>query len=122
MEINILHSKPVGMKLIRDKIIDRLKLHEWEVISDTAQLNKLYTIKVIEELLEIIDSDMKDILEFADLIEVAYAFAKMNGFSAEEINMQREVKNSTRGIFSNIVLNNLNPTNKSNKIYLQENE
>ena len=104
-------------KLIRNKIVERLELSEWEVITDHAQLNHLYALKVQEELNEIISARFQDGLEFADLIEVAYAFAKANGFTAAEIDSLRSQKEFSRGAFSDIALTNLDPNNPSNQIY-----
>lgn len=104
-------------KLIRNKIVERLEPNEWEVITDSAQLNHLYALKVQEELNEIILSRFNDGLEFADLIEVAYAFAKANGFTADEIDSIRSQKLVLRGGFSDIALTNLDPDNPSNQIY-----
>lgn len=104
-------------KLIRNKIVERLEPNEWEVVTDPAQLNHLYALKVQEELNEIIRARFKDGLEFADLIEAAYAFAKANGFSADEIDTLRAEKSSLRGGFSDIALTKLDPDNPSNQIY-----
>ena len=104
-------------KLIRNKIVERLDASEWELITDTAQLNHLYALKVQEELNEIIRARFKDGLEFADLIEVAYAFANANGFTSAEIDSLRSQKEVLRGGFSGIALTNLDPNNPSNQIY-----
>lgn len=104
-------------KLIRNKIVERLDVSEWEVITDQYQLNHLYALKVQEELNEIISARFQDGLEFADLIDVAYAFANANGFTAAEIDSLRSQKEVLRGGFSDIVLTNLDPDNPSNQIY-----
>ena len=104
-------------KLIRNKIVERLDVSEWEVITDHSQLNHLYALKVQEELNEIISAGWQDGLEFADLIDVAYAFANANGFTAAEIDSLRSQKEVLRGGFSDIVLTNLDPDNPSNQIY-----
>src|SRR5690606_18061626 len=81
------------------------------------ELNKLYAIKVCEELAEIQASEHKDIFEFVDLIQVAFAFAKQNGFTHEQLASALIDKTVEKGNFSNIALNNLNPANPSNALY-----
>lgn len=107
-------------KLIRDKIIDKLIPDEWETISNQDELNQLYAIKVREELAEIQQSDHKDIMEFVDLMDVAYAFAKQNGFTQDQITAARLEKLKEKGIFGRLALNNLNPENPSNKMYFPD--
>ena len=104
-------------KLIRSKITEKLKAGEWENVNDNSELNKLYEIKVREELAEIISSNHDDIMEFVDLIQVAYAFARVNGFHGKELSEALQKKSDEKGNFSNLVLNNLNPENPSNKLY-----
>ena len=72
-------------KLVRDKTPEKFKENESEIITDQTELNKLYALKIKEELAEIQHADHKDIMEFVDLIEVAYCFARKNGFSEKDI-------------------------------------
>ncbi len=58
-------------KLIREKVCLLIQDNEYEVIEDKKELNSLYSLKVKEELAEIQKSEYSDILEFADLIQVA---------------------------------------------------
>lgn len=106
-------------KLIRSKIILKLKEGEFEEITNIDELNKLYAIKVREELAEIQGSKHNDIMEFVDLIQVAFAFARVNGFNHEEISVAMQTKLDDKGNFGNLALNNLNPTNPSNQIYFE---
>ena len=106
-------------KLIRSKITDKLKEGEWETVTDTDELNKLYAIKIREELNEIQMADHKDIMEFVDLIQVATAFAYENGFTMEQLDSAMVEKNEKKGTFGRLVLNNLNPSNPSNKLYFE---
>lgn len=107
-------------KLIRDKVPQKILEREYETIEDKAELNRLYALKVKEELAEIQHAQHKDIMEFADLIDVAYSFAEQNGFSREEMDLARLEKYEKKGTFSNIALNNLNPQNPSNMIYFMD--
>lgn len=107
-------------KLIRKNIIEKLKPGEWEEINDTAELNKLYDIKVREELEEIQQSEYKDILEFVDLIQVAFSYAKVNGFTHDQIAAAMVEKSAEKGTFGRLALNNLNPNNPSNRLYFPE--
>ena len=104
-------------KLIRSGICKFLKDDEFETIIDQCELNKLYAIKIHEELAEIQSSDHKDILEFVDLIQVVFSFAKENGFTHEQISKAMIVKTHDKGKFGRLALNNLNPNNPSNKLY-----
>ncbi len=106
-------------KLIRKLITEKLKEGEWEEINDLVELNKLYEIKVREELAEIKASDHKDVMEFVDLIQVAFSFAKVNGFTHEELALALVTKSVEKGIFGKLALNNLNPENPSNKLYFE---
>lgn len=106
-------------KLIREFITEKLKEGEWERVTDIDELNKLYAIKVKEELAEIQQAEHKDIFEFVDLLEVAVSFALANGFSTYELQQASEKKMKEKGGFSNLVLNNLNPSNPSNALYFQ---
>jgi predicted house-cleaning noncanonical NTP pyrophosphatase (MazG superfamily) len=104
-------------KLVREFIIKNLRDCEWETITDQGELNRLYAIKVREELLEIQASDHGDIMEFVDLIQVAFSFARENGFGYEELSLALMDKLGEKGSFGRLVLSNLNPDNPSNKIY-----
>lgn len=106
-------------KLIRNKVIFNLKASEWEFIEDQQELNVLYEIKIREEIEEIKASNYKDVMEFVDLIQVTFSFARRNGFTHEEIEAALLSKSIEKGIFGNIALNNLNPNNPSNKIYFE---
>lgn len=94
--------------------------HEKEIITDPDELNKLYALKIGEELAEIRQSDHKDIMEFADLVEACYSFAKVNGFDRMDINQARIHKHGEKGSFENIALTALNPENPSNAIYFDD--
>lgn len=111
------NNKP--KKLIRDLVVEKLKEGEFEYITDQAELNKLYSLKIKEELLEIQNSDYKDISEFIDLIQVAFSFACQNGFTREQISVAFDMKQKTKGSITNIALNNLNPNNPSNYPYFE---
>lgn len=106
-------------KLIREFITEKLKEGEWETITDQKELNQLYAIKVREELAEIQESEHKDIMEFVDLIQVAFSFAKQNGFTHEQISTALVEKSVNKGTFGRLALNNLNPDNPSNKLYFE---
>ena len=85
---------------------------------DKEELMGLYALKLREEIEEIKSSDYKDIMEYADLIQVALGLASLNGFKMEDVMKAMEEKYELKGGFSNLVLTNLNPNNPSNKIYL----
>jgi predicted house-cleaning noncanonical NTP pyrophosphatase (MazG superfamily) len=107
-------------KLIRKFITEKLKEGEWETIIDQNELNKLYSLKIREELEEIQISEHKDIIEFVDLIQVAFSFAKQNGFTHEQLSFALIEKSVEKGSFGRLALNNLNPENPSNKLYFED--
>jgi predicted house-cleaning noncanonical NTP pyrophosphatase (MazG superfamily) len=106
-------------KLIRREITKQLKEGEWETITDQDELNKLYALKIREELEEIQASEHKDIFEFVDLMQVAHSFALQNGFTVMEICNAIDKKSSDKGLFGRLALNNINPSNPSNKLYFE---
>lgn len=106
-------------KLIRKNIVEKLKEGEWETITDQDELNRLYAIKIREELAEVQASDHKDIMEFVDLIQVVFSFARQNGFTHEELSVALIEKSVEKGSFGRLALNNLNPNNPSNKLYFE---
>jgi predicted house-cleaning noncanonical NTP pyrophosphatase (MazG superfamily) len=106
-------------KLIRTGILPKLEKGEYEVITDKDELNKLYALKLQEELQEILASDCEDPYEFADALRVITDWAAVNGISAVELGAANVLKAERQGTYTNIALNNLNPNNPSNKIYFQ---
>jgi len=61
-------------------------------------------------------------MEFVDLIQVAFSFAKQNGFTHEELSTSLIEKSVDKGTFGRLALNNLNPNNPSNKLYFENKE
>jgi predicted house-cleaning noncanonical NTP pyrophosphatase (MazG superfamily) len=106
-------------KLIRDKMAFILDPEELDNCDNKEELMGLYTLKLREEIEEIKGADYKDIMEYADLIQVALGLASLNGFKMEDVMKAMEDKYELKGGFSNLVLTNLNPNNPSNKIYLE---
>jgi predicted house-cleaning noncanonical NTP pyrophosphatase (MazG superfamily) len=106
-------------KLIRDKMAFILDPEELDNCDNKEELMGLYALKLREEIEEIKGSDYKDIMEYADLIQVALGLASLNGFKMEDVMKAMEDKYELKGGFSNLVLTNLNPNNPSNKIYLE---
>lgn len=107
-------------KLIRKFITEKLKEGEWETITDQDELNRLYAIKIREELAEVQASNHQDIMEFVDLIQVAFSFARQNGFTHEQLSVALIEKSVEKGSFGRLALNNLNPDNPSNKLYFEK--
>lgn len=107
-------------KLIRDKIIRHLKSDEYEILTDKEEVNRLCLLKIREEVQDIVNSDFKDIMEFADLLEIVFSFAVNNGISKTALLNAALDKCIRKGKFTNIVLTNMNPNNPSNKLYFEE--
>ena len=106
-------------KLIGNNVTNLLKPGEWETVEDLQELNHLYHLKIKEELQEIINSDHKDLSEFADLIQVVLSFAKENGIDPCALALKMIEKSKDKGNFERTALNNLNPNNPSNKVYFE---
>jgi predicted house-cleaning noncanonical NTP pyrophosphatase (MazG superfamily) len=105
-------------KLIRDgNWIKIINPDELERINDKDELNKLFLLKIREEMQEIINSNFQDIYEFADLLQVCKDFSELN-FNVEDIKKAIANKVLIKGTFTNLTLTNLNPDNPSNSIYL----
>ena len=107
-------------KLIQPGILSKLKEGEWETITDQTELNRLYALKIMEELAEIQASDHKDLKEFADLFQIVTDFARENGFDRNEVMNAAFAKAEVKGDYGRLALNNLNPDNPSNKLYFEQ--
>ena len=110
---------PSPKKLICHKTINYLQKGEYEYIEDMDELNKLYTLKVIEELAEVAASNYKDIDEFADLIKTVYAFAHANKITPDELSIAVMERAAVKGVMHNAALINMNPENPSNALYFK---
>lgn len=106
-------------KLIRNKMALQLNPDDLDYCLDREELIGLYTLKLREEIEEIKNSDYKDIMEYADLIQVTLSLASLNGFMMDDVMKAIDDKYELKGGFTNLVLTNLNPNNPSNKIYLE---
>ena len=107
-------------KLVRSIHSQLIPDFEKEIILDPLELNELYAFKIQEELAEIQQSSHTDIMEFVDLIQVAFDFAQVNGFTELQLIEAGSNKLSQKGCFTNIALNNLNPNNPSNALYFMK--
>lgn len=96
-----------------------LNPEELDNCDNKEELMGLYTLKLREEIEEIKGANYKDIMEYADLIQVALGLASLNGFKMDDVMKAMEDKYELKGGFSNLILTNLNPNNPSNKIYLE---
>jgi len=86
-------------KLIRDKYDTIIDESELEICTDTTQLKSYLLNKLDEELLELYQSKYKDVSEYADVLEVIFAIAKMNNISKDEILSRRIEKLYEKGGF-----------------------
>jgi len=104
-------------KLVRDKIARKAgnTIH----ISD-AELDKLYRIKLEEELQEFLAADNpQDLIEEAgDLVTLIGAYMNyIHKIPFQTVFDKSIEKSAKRGFFSNVVMRKLNPFNPSNQIY-----
>jgi len=87
------------MKLIRDKLAQRITDAPIRIVMDNKEFKKLLLEKLIEEIGELAESNYKDVFEYADVIEVILAIAHQNGFTANHIDDARREKNRKNGSF-----------------------
>lgn len=92
-------------KLVRDKIPDIIKSKgekcKFEVLNDEDYKDFLDK-KLNEEVAEYQSS--KSLTELADIIEVIYAIAKTRGFTPEQMEELRILKEKSKGGFSKGIL------------------
>ena len=90
------------MKLIRDHI-PGMPDEAWKEVDKEESLRYL-KLKLFEEILELAESDFKDINEYGDVLEVLQELAKRQKIRWTSIEVARSVKFKERGGFSNKVL------------------
>ena len=87
-------------KLVRDKIIDIIRANGenpiYHTLTDGEYLVQLHK-KLFEEANEFCEND--DPEEFADLLEVLYAIAKLKNIDLDEVEKIRKEKAQKRGAF-----------------------
>lgn len=88
------------MKLIRDKYADIIASEHLDNIEGDTEKNVFLVNKLEEELSELSESHYKDVYEYADVIEVLYALAELNGISKEELETARKKKLDEKGGFN----------------------
>lgn len=96
-----------SVKLIRNKLANEITKNKTGKIlksDNKINLNKLFSLKVVEELEEILKSDHSDISEFSDLIQVVFDWALLNGFKKEYLFKEIHNKNAKFGVFRNDLL------------------
>ena len=90
------------MKLIRDKI-PGMPDKVWKEVDKKESLDYL-KLKLFEEVLELADSDFKDINEYGDVLEVLMELSKRQKIKWTSIEVARGIKLKENGGFSNKVL------------------
>ena len=92
--------KRVFNKLVRDKIPQIIEANgesaEIEILDDKRYLEQLHK-KLLEEANEFLEEDSPE--ELADLMEVIYAIARLQGINLEEVEKIRKQKAEKRGAF-----------------------
>ena len=105
-------------KLIRTLFASTLKPEEIEQVENKAELNKLYKLKILEELNEISMSEFKDTKEYADLLETIEGMMRVNDVKEQDVLFEKKKKQLERGYIHKTVLKKLNPANASNVVYV----
>ena len=98
-------KKIVYNKLIRDKILEIIeksnKTASYKVINDSEEVQKLLLQKLREEMDEVLGATSQEELfeELADVLEVVYRIAQVNGLEVEQLEKIRCAKREKRGGF-----------------------
>lgn len=92
-------------KLIRDKIPDIIIQSGREYVDYTAEgeeLSQLVTNKILEEAQELCSAQSREekIEELADLYEIMFKFAEVNGIDWGRVTMAAHDKNEAKGSFT----------------------
>ena len=89
-------------KLVRDKIPSIIMNDNKTVIYRKAVSDKEYieylNKKLLEEVNEYLENN--DVNELIDILEVIYSIAEINNISKEDLEKDRQYKESTRGSFN----------------------
>ncbi|MFY0656199.1 MAG: nucleoside triphosphate pyrophosphohydrolase [Neptunomonas phycophila] len=87
------------MKLIRDKL-DQVISQDRLTIVEGDEFDDYLKQKLTEEIQELIDSDYKDLSEYADVIEVLHAMvARFTDKTMSDVENVRQTKSDERGGF-----------------------
>lgn len=93
-------------KLIRDNIPD-MPEDAWEEVCPVEAYEHL-KVKLNEEIQELVDSNYKDIYEYADVLEVLQTIARYNKIKWSNIKVAKSIKFKECGGFSNKILKGIN--------------
>lgn len=106
-------------KLVRNKLAQRIreKGDTVYVIKNKLERNRLFMLKVLEEVREIEASNFEDDREFADLLQIIYDWASVNG-KADEIVSLMNNKVADQGRYEGDAVQP-DPNNPSNAIYYE---
>lgn len=107
-------------KLVRNKLAQRIreKGDTVYVIKDKLQRNKLFMLKVIEEVREIEASNFEDDREFADLLQVVKDWIAVSAGGVHKINKLRKAKQAELGNYTMQAVQP-DPNNQSNALYYE---
>lgn len=104
-------------KVIRDKYFDIIPADDLRYVDNRDEFIKLLKEKLIEEIIELQDSNFTDPKEYADVIEVLYALASLNSITIDTILMEKIRKLSDKGGFNTgLVLRDGNTQELSDRI------
>lgn len=88
------------IKLIRDKYDEVIPEDELEICTDPEVLRTFLEAKLAEEITELMDSNFKDVDEYADVLEVLFTLGSFNDITKEEMQSRRVKKLYEKGGFS----------------------
>lgn len=87
-------------KLVRDHYYDIIDNSKLEKLDDIDEIKHYLFKKLHEEVNELVQSDFKDIDEYADVITVLYRLAELNNIQVQDISTAHENKLIKRGGFN----------------------
>jgi predicted house-cleaning noncanonical NTP pyrophosphatase (MazG superfamily) len=95
-------------KLVRDHYYDIIDHNRLEKLTDVDETKHYLYRKLHEEINELVESDFKDIEEYADIITVLYRLASLNNIHKKDIEESYEEKIIKLGGFKlNLLFDNL---------------
>lgn len=105
------------MKLVRDGYKDILPGNKLSYLlpDDTERVNKYLSMKLMEEVTEFIETDLTDVEELADIMEVIACIMEHKDLDADDLLRIASEKNLEKGSFHDLLIyDNIEPIENTN--------